>query len=496
MGGQRNLLKQILGIVGLILLVVALVVVFQWAQQSLFLYNGTNSGAEAYPPPTGKLEPTGAIQSNSSPYPGSEEINKLTPVAQVSPEPPSTLVPIPPQGWPTDQPWPPEDTIMTPAPTALVLPFPTPEELKLSYAEALPKTMQIWFPYYPKADVHPELHGIKWIETSKKWEMEKLPINLDIPVPLSGPDPGPILLDLQISPNSSWLVADFAYRGSQLIDLSTGHSKVLSENLPSTYWKFFAWQPTGSQLLASSNQEFPTGVMQLMNVEMAKAQAVTFSDVKNEEATVRAMAYSPDGKNLGIAIVEPAKANVRKTEIAVVYLQGNEKRNLAEINGGASFVDYSLQWSPDGTKLVWIVDVYDESGVPETQLWLADLETGSTKQLAVLGKAVQYNNPPAWSPDGSTIAILKPDANISSKETGDNVSLIELKTGEEKQITNLSSRPLSHLQWLPDGKWLTFSISMGNYGEIWITNLDGSVVFPLAGPTLPNAPYIFMNGGN
>ena len=496
MGGQSNLLKQILGIVGLILLGVALVFVIQWAQKSLFLHLGTSTGSEAYPPPTGKLEPTSAIQSNPSPYPAPEEINNLTTVAQASPKPPSTLVPVPPPGWPTNQPWPPEGTIMTPVPTELVQPFPTPENQNLSSVEALPKTMQIWFPYYPKADGHPELKEIKWDETTQKWGMGKLPIHLDIPIPISGPDPGPILLDLHISPNSGWLVADFAYRGSQLIDLNSGNSKDLADNLPSTYWKYFAWLPNDSQILASSGQEFPVGEMQLINVDTAKAEPVTFSGAQIEDASIRAMAYSPDGKNVAVAVVQPAKANVRKIEIAVVYLQGNEKRNMAEINSGASFVDYSLQWSPDGKKLVWIVNVFDESGISEIQLWLADLETGSTKKLAVLGKSVQYNHPAVWSPDGSSIAILKPDTNSTSQDSGDNVSLIDLKTGEEKKITNLSNRPLSHLQWLPDGKWLTFAMSMGDYGEIWITNLDGSVLFPIAGPTLPNAPYIFMNRGN
>jgi hypothetical protein len=38
---------------------------------------------------------------------------------------------------------------------------------------------------------------------------------------------------------------------------------------------------------------------------------------------------------------------------------------------------------------------------------------------------------------------------------------------------------------------LAFTVNKGDYGEIWITNLD-SKIFPFAGPTLPNAPYILM----
>jgi dipeptidyl aminopeptidase/acylaminoacyl peptidase len=382
--------------------------------------------------------------------------------------------------------------MMTSVPTEPLQPFPTPQIIKLTIAESLPKTIQMWFPYYPKADVQPDLRGIKLDERSQKWEIVQLPIKINFPIPLTGPDPGPILVNFHISPNSRWLVADFAYGCSRLIDLLSGTSNSSVDNLSLAGCKFIAWLPNDPQSLIASSQEYSVRGFNKVNIETAQTEPVSFSDLVAEDDQIRAMAYSPDGKNKAVAVVKAAKANVRKNWLATVNLEGNEKRTLADINGGVSFVDDGLQWSPDGKNLIWIVEVWDRKGGSETQLWLADLGNGSTKELAVLGKSVRYNHPPAWSPDGSMIAVLKAGVN---QEAGENIFLVNPKTGEEKQITHLVDRQFSHLQWLSDGKWLAFTVSAGEYGEIWMTNLDGSITFPFAGPTLPNAPYILIDVG-
>jgi Tol biopolymer transport system component len=134
----------------------------------------------------------------------------------------------------------------------------------------------------------------------------------------------------------------------------------------------------------------------------------------------------------------------------------------------------------------------DDRGSLETQLWIADIDNDSIKKLGILGKDVKNIYPSVWSPDGSSVAALKTEAKSDGQQEQQNIYLFNAFTGEEKQLTNFIGYQLSHLQWLPDSYWLAFTLSKGDYGEIWLTNIDGTIMFPFAGPTLPNAPYIFI----
>ncbi len=481
------LLPKIFRFVSLIFLVLVLVFLFQWTRENLITKNSFTAGSESYPLP-GEAQATSVQQLPPATYPEPEDPNDLTPVVQNTPEPMPTLEPMPPPGWPPNQPWPPIENNLTPVPTTLLEPFPTINYLHLLNEESFPDKLQIWFPYYPKTDVQPSLWEVILDRESGQAKTKQLPINLPISIPMSGPDPGPVLLEIHLSPDSRWLVADFAYRGSQIVDLFSGNTRDLANNFESAYWKFFTWIPSDPFKLIVSDQEYPTGKVQLVNLDANQSELIPFSENIEKDAMLRTMAYSPDGEDLSVAVILPAKLGSRKTEVALVRLEGDEIQTLAEIKSGVSFVDNSLQWSPDGEKLAWIVKVINENGEYETQLWMADLKTGSVKTLDVLGKSVKYNHPPVWSPDGLSIAFLKAKLN----ETGFNVFVINLETGGEKQITNFIYAQLSHLKWVPNGKWLTFTISMGEYGEIWAANLEGSFVSPFAGPTLPDSPYIII----
>ena len=358
-----------------------------------------------------------------------------------------------------------------------------------------PEIIHIWFPYYPSANVQPALWEIIYDKKAENILTRKLPINLQIPIPLNGPDPGPILLGLYRSPNSRWLAADFAYSGSQLIDLQSGNTKELDNNFKSSYWKFLAWVDTDPPTLVASDQEYPNGKVQSVNLSTGLARPITFPEVVDENSSLRVMTSTADEEKVAIGVVLPSEAGTGQTEKAIVRLEGSEKRELAVIDGGVSFVDQSLQWSPDRKKLIWIVKIVKDGGESETQLWIGNFNSGEFEILDILAKSVQFNAPAVWSPDGSSIAFLKTEVNSQDQRAEENAYLINLVTGEEKQITHFSGLHLSNLQWLPDGKWLAFTVPRENYGEIWMTNLDGSIISPIAGPTLPNAPFLITTKG-
>lgn len=99
----RDLLRQFIGVFIFLVLAVALVYILKWGRGFSIADSFAGSGASAYPPPVTQ----GPTSSPSTPYPGPPE-TQGTQIAQSSPTTRATLVPVPPPGWPTNEPWPPD----------------------------------------------------------------------------------------------------------------------------------------------------------------------------------------------------------------------------------------------------------------------------------------------------------------------------------------------------------------------------------------------------
>jgi hypothetical protein len=98
----------------------------------------------------------------------------------------------------------------------------------------------------------------------------------------------------------------------------------------------------------------------LVDIASHRYQTVSFPKSDFGDSLVRAVAYSPNGRQLADAVVYPAVYAVRDiemTEISVRDGESGERRAIAQIPGGTYVVDHSLKWSPDGRKLMWIVNI-------------------------------------------------------------------------------------------------------------------------------------------
>jgi len=402
----------------------------------------------------------------------------------------------PPPGWPTDVPWPPPP--QTPQPTAIPQPFPTPVFPPLRGQR--PATLQtIWFPYYPAPGSAPQMQAILVDRQAQRWVQSDHTLALDLPAPNQyALDTGPILIDLYPSPNSQWLVADFAYGGSRLVDLSSGEAiQFPAIDSPAAEWRFLAWHPDGQYILIAAGEELLLSDLASQEYEMLNY----YSCPAFEHAQVNAIAYSPSGQ-MADAVVYPPVYQSREgwsVEIGLRKDKDESRESITQIPGGVYLASHSLRWSPNGDKLIWIVKVVpSESSVPiriedtQSQLWVAEMHSGDVRVLTTLGQASGYNHPAVWSPDGRYIAALKIEGVQGSKDTASNIHVFDPESGTERQVTHFVDWRLSHLTWSPDGQWLAFTVSKGKYGEIWVTNLEGTQQYPIAGPTLPNAPFVWL----
>ena len=103
--------------------------------------------------------------------------------------------------------------------------------------------------------------------------------------------------------------------------------------------------------------------------------------------------------------------------------------------------------SPDGRFVAYAVRDTDMVGNAfVTQVWLADVASGRTRQLTFGPKS---NSSPAWSPDGSKLAFL------SERAEKRQVWMLDMRGGEAEKVT-ANDEGVTAFAWSPDGESVAF----------------------------------------
>jgi dipeptidyl aminopeptidase/acylaminoacyl peptidase len=108
----------------------------------------------------------------------------------------------------------------------------------------------------------------------------------------------------------------------------------------------------------------------------------------------------------------------------------------------------SPEISPDGRMVVYTVrDANWDDNSYDTQIWIADVASGSVRQLTNGRKSSQS---PAWSPDGSRLAF------ISDRTDKRQIYLIDPRGGEGQPLTTLEDG-VGSFAWSPDGNSIAYT---------------------------------------
>lgn len=399
--------------------------------------------------------------------------------------------PPPPPGYPTNLPWPPPTT--TPGPTATPRVFPTPLFPPTPAGQRPPQLQNVWFPYYLYAGSMLQLRAVQMDQAGQRWGQDDSGIDLGIDegrIPYASG--GPQLNNLHLSPDQRWVAVDIAFRPSSLIDLSSRtHRPIMAD--PKKEVEFITWAPDSRRIIAASRSSTEIWLVDVLSQSYERGN---FPSLNSGDSLLQAVAYSPNNRQLADAVVYPRSYAVRDIEMAEIGLRDGERgerKIVAQIPAGFNVVAHSLQWSSNDRKLIWVANVESPANPTppwpsnlQAQLWIFDLANNNAKKLAVLGKDIQYEHPAVWAPDMRYIATIKEET-----PQGNNIYLIDPDTGTERQLTRFNNRRLSHPAWSPNSQWVAFAISMGEYAEIWVTNLSGTQQYPLAGPVAPRAPFVW-----
>ncbi len=229
--------------------------------------------------------------------------------------------------------------------------------------------------------------------------------------------------------------------------------------------------------------------------------------------------WSPDGRSLAFLSARPSvEASAQeqpRPQVYVLSLDGGEARRVTNLKNGVSV----FQWSPDGSRLVVVSrlgpsdsrppgkeDSKDRSDVRHykntsykfndtgwfddrrTHLWVVEVKSGNAKQLT---EGDDWNDAdPQWSPDGTRLAFV---SNRTGKEYEQNrnsdVWVIPAAGGALTKISDHEESDNSP-RWSPDGKTIAFTgtTQEREHPKIWLAPATGGAASVLAANGLDLIP--------
>lgn len=176
------------------------------------------------------------------------------------------------------------------------------------------------------------------------------------------------------------------------------------------------------------------------------------------ESEFWAVSFSPDGEFVHYNLFRNGNADIEHYRIRSL---GGISERIPEINGS------DVAFSPDGKRLAY---VRPNSAGNENLLITVGPDGSSPEVLARKAHPSSFmleGRPAAWSPNGSTIAVVVND--VSEGGSFASVALIDAKTGAESQTAGPKWHEITRLEWIKDSKVLMLTGKPGptDTSQIW-----------------------------
>ena len=131
-------------------------------------------------------------------------------------------------------------------------------------------------------------------------------------------------------------------------------------------------------------------------------------------------------------------------------------------------------WSPDGTRIAFVVAYYQEpwDGRPDkSDIWTVN-DDGTGLAVLLDGENTDVQRIPhlAWSPDGTKLAYQSICCDRLGVSTNSNLTVVDVDGSNSTLISKVPTQPA--FSWSPDGSRIVYS--KGLTGDNWIADADGT----------------------
>jgi dipeptidyl aminopeptidase/acylaminoacyl peptidase len=322
--------------------------------------------------------------------------------------------------------------------------------------------------------------------------------------------------DPQISPDGAWVaytvsVPDSAkdrpdqdvwmtsWDGRQRLRLTTSSS---SEHAP-------RWSPDGRYLAFLSDRDDARGVAQVWLLNRAGGEAERLTDFPGG---VSEYAWAPEGKRLALIVSEPdpdsasvTSDTAQRTRHPIVidrfqfkedqtgYLDARRDHlflfdlasHRAEILTPGGYNEQAPSWSPDGRSIAFVSKRRPEfDRTNNWDLYIIESRAGASPRQLTTFEGPDMDpewgsRPPAWSPDGQSIAYVQGGPLKLIYYAVQKLAVVPTAGGPSRVITPVLDRNVLSPAWSADGRTILFLLEDDRVTHVAGLPAAGGAVRPL-----------------
>lgn len=222
-----------------------------------------------------------------------------------------------------------------------------------------------------------------------------------------------------------------------------------------------SWIPNSNSVLYLSDN-------QLWSIE---TQTKVKAQLTKDWSGIRSPKVSPDGKWIVFA-----SARSGHQDLWLMPSDGSEQPSqLTQKMMPANELSLGFSWSPDSSKIAYFSNGADYWS---DDLWLVDIsgKKSGSKQSRQLTDSVMGRGEPAWSPDGSKIAIYGSEKSEYWYTELADIFVVSVEGSKTTKLTKqITAREPGSPKWSNDGKQLCFPNHSRGVVELWAVPSEGGV---------------------